>query len=170
MSLSRSRVIISQTYDKIRVIERKYSTSWFASTITEVCNKIANNPPLCLRVAQVFSTWWRGGREEGRKEKDLKKKKAIRFLRNLPYMRKNIEIRINYTVPCFLMEKTVYPHNRDENMITAKKFTLFLKDPPDFMDITVWGQFYSLHMLLACILLHFQVFSNWWKGFHMFSS
>lgn len=50
-------------------------------------------------------------------------------------MRKNIEIRINYTVPCFLMEKTVYPQNRDENMMTAKKFTLFLKDPPDIMDI-----------------------------------
>lgn len=131
MSLSRSRVIISQTYDKITVIEWKHSTSWFASNITEVYNKIANNPPLCLRVAQVFSTWWRGGREEGRKEKDLKKKKAIWFFRNLPYMRKNIEIRINYTVPCFLMEKTVYPQNRDENMMTAKKFTLFLKDPPD---------------------------------------
>ena len=78
------------------------------------------------------------GREGGRKEGERsEEKKAIQFFRNLPYMRKNIEIRINYTVPCFLMEKTVYPHNRDESMITAKKFTLFLKDPPDFMDITV---------------------------------
>ena len=50
-------------------------------------------------------------------------------------MRKNIEIRINYTVPCFLIDKTVYPHNRDENMMTAKEFTLFLKDPANFMDI-----------------------------------
>lgn len=113
------------------------------------------------------------GREGGRKEGERsEEKKAIWFFRNLPYMRKNIEIRINYTVPCFLMEKTVYPQNRDENMMTAKKFTLFLKDPPDIMDIwniTVWGQqFYSLRMLLTCILLHIQVFSNWWKGFHVF--
>lgn len=33
------------------------------------------------------------------------------------------------------MDKTVYPHNRDENMMTAKEFTLFLKDPANFMDI-----------------------------------
>ena len=83
-------------------------------------------------MAQVSST---DGGEGGRKDQDLKGKKAIQFFRNLPYMRKNIEIRINSTVPCFLIDKTVYPHNRDENMMTAKEFTLFLKDPANFMDI-----------------------------------
>lgn len=105
------------------------------------------------------------GREGGRKEGSRPEgKKPFNSSEICLIWEKNIEIRINYTVPCFLMDKTVYPHNRDENMMTAKEFTLFLKDPANFMDIwdiTGWGQqFYSLCMLLACILLHFQVLAT----------
>lgn len=108
MSLSRSRVIISQTYDKITVIEWKHSTSWFASNITEVCNKIANNPPLCLRVAQVFSTWWKGGgRKEGRRRKIWRKKSHLILQKFALYEKKYWDKNKLY-VPCFLMEENSF--------------------------------------------------------------
>lgn len=105
-------------------------------------------------------------RKEGRRRSE---KKAIWFFRNLPYMKKYWD-KNKITVPCFLMEKTVYPQNRDWKYDDSKRNSLFLKDPPDIMDIwniTVWGQqFYASYTDL-----HFVAYSSLQqlvKGFHVF--